>query len=147
MFYIKFFIFLSGNMSTALAKQAVEILCGHWSHHTGGYEDLWILGCSAVLEANLLFRRGICFVYRWLCFNWLHDLNWFMHHVARVSINKYRNLRRPPIGAETCRGKMHTKLCTNICCVRRFLYLLTTWCYISKGRNIQRKHVSLISRN
>jgi hypothetical protein len=27
--------------------------------------------------------------------------------------------------SETCRGKMHTKLCTNICCVRRFLYLLT----------------------
>jgi hypothetical protein len=58
--------------------------------------------------------------------NTIH-LNWFMHPVARVSINKYRNLRTqqwPPIGTETCRGKMHTKLCTNICCVRRFLYLL-----------------------
>jgi hypothetical protein len=42
-------------------------------------------------------------------------LNWFMHPVAG---------RWPPIGAETCREKMHTKLCTNICCVRRFLYLL-----------------------
>jgi hypothetical protein len=35
--------------------------------------------------------------------------------------------RWPPIGAETCREKMHTKLCTNICCVRRFLYLLTSF--------------------
>jgi hypothetical protein len=57
------------------------------------------------------------------------SLNWFMHPVARVSINKYRNLRTqqirlPPIGAETCRGKMHTKLFTTLCCVRRLLYLL-----------------------
>jgi hypothetical protein len=95
------------------------------------------------------------------------NLNWFMHPVAWVSINKYRNLRTqqmlvhslvctfprhvsacyhcrysdylrnlilqttwrwPPIGAETCRGKVHTKLCTNIYCVRRFLYLLRDGC-------------------
>jgi hypothetical protein len=38
-----------------------------------------------------------------------HHVNWFMHPVARVSINMYRNLRTQqmlvPIGAETCREK------------------------------------------
>jgi hypothetical protein len=39
------------------------------------------------------------------------NLNWFMHPVARVSINKYRNLRTKQmlvhslIGAEICREK------------------------------------------
>jgi hypothetical protein len=60
-----------------------------------------------------------------------------MHPVARVSINKYRN------------KKMHTKLCTNICCVRRFLYLLIvaygglltlldTWCVYTPPKELYR---------
>jgi hypothetical protein len=76
------------------------------------------------MECEIICKHAFPFALSWLYINKYRNLRTQQMLVHSLVCILQTTWRWPPIGAETCREKPHTKLCTNICCVRRFLYLL-----------------------